>query len=188
MAQSGAQSGSIVSGVAGRYATALFGLASEAKAIESVGADLAKVALALTQSADFARLTTSPTISRGQAVQAVTAVAGSLGLGDLATRFLGVLAHNRRLAGLPATIRAFNTLAADHRGEATATVTSAHALSATQTEALKKQLKAGLGRDVFIDARVDPALLGGLVVKIGSKMIDSSLKSKLEQLSLAMKG
>jgi F-type H+-transporting ATPase subunit delta len=183
-----AQSGSTVSGVAGRYATALFGLAKDGKAIDAVAADLGKLASALESSADLVRLTTSPTIKRAQTVTGITAVAKSMGLSDLTTRFLGVLGQNRRLADLPAAIRGFTALAAEHRGEATATVTSAHPLTEAQSAALNKKLKAGLGRDVFIDARVDPSLLGGLVVKVGSKMIDSSLKSKLEQLSLAMKG
>lgn len=182
------QTSSIISDVSGRYAKALFDLAKEARSIDAVAADLGELSAALAQSDALSRLIASPVLSRAQAAQAIAGVARTLGLGDLVSRFLGVLARNRRLADLPGAIQGFTALAAAHRGEATAQVTSAFPLTDKQTQALRKKLKAGLGSDVFIDAKVDPALLGGIVVKVGSRMIDSSLKSKLEQLSLAMKG
>ena len=109
-------------------------------------------------------------------------------LDALTARFLGVLAQNRRLGQLGAVIRAFGSLAAGHRGEATAEVTSAHPLDAGQVSALKKQLRTKVGRDVAVDLKVDPAILGGLVVKIGSQMIDSSIRTRLNTLANAMKG
>ena len=181
-------SGGIQASLAGRYATALFELAREAKAIDSVGNSLAMLKAALAQSADFAALTTNPLISRDAASKAVAAVAKQMKLDALTAKFLGVLAQNRRLAKLGAVIAAFNMLAANHRGEATAEVTSAHPLDAAQVAALKKQLKTKVGRDVAVDLKVDPAILGGLVVRIGSQMIDSSIRTRLNTLAHAMKG
>ncbi len=181
-------SGGIQASLPGRYATALFELAREAKAIDKVEASLATVRAALDQSADFKSLTTSPLIARGAATKAVTAVAKKMKLDATTTKFLGVLADNRRLAQLPAIIRAFRQLAASFRGETTAEVKSAHALSDDQVAALKQSLRQRIGRDVSVDLSVDPSLLGGLVVRIGSQMIDSSIKTRLHTLALAMKG
>lgn len=181
-------SGGIQASLPGRYATALFELAREAKAIDKVEASLATVRAALDQSTDFKSLTTSPLIARGAATKAVTAVATTLKLDATTTKFLGVLADNRRLAQLPAIIRAFRQLAASFRGETTAEVTSAHALSDDQVAALKQSLRQRIGRDVSVDLSVDPSLLGGLIVRIGSQMIDSSIKTRLHTLALAMKG
>lgn len=181
-------SGGIQASLPGRYATALFELAREAKAIDKVETSLATVRAALDQSVDFKSLTTSPLIARGAATKAVTAVANTLKLDDTTTKFLGVLADNRRLAQLPAIIRAFRQLAANFRGETSADVTSAHPLSADQVAALKQSLRQRIGRDVSVDLSVDPSLLGGLVVRIGSQMIDSSIKTRLHTLALAMKG
>ncbi len=110
------------------------------------------------------------------------------GLDALTAKFLGVLAQNRRLAQLPAVTAAFRALAAAHRGEASADVTSAHPLDAAQVDALKARLKATVGRDVAVNLKVDPAILGGLVVRIGSRMIDSSIRTRLNTLAVAMKG
>ncbi len=181
-------SGGIQASLPGRYATALFELAREAKAIDKVEVSLATVRAALDQSADFKTLTTSPLIARGAATKAVTAVAKKLKLDATTTKFLGVLADNRRLAQLPAIIRAFRQLAASFRGETTAEVTSAHALSDDQVAALKQSLRQRIGRDVSVDLSVDSSLLGGLIVRIGSQMIDSSIKTRLHTLALAMKG
>lgn len=181
-------SGGIQASLPGRYATALFELARDAKAIDKVEASLATLRAALDQSADFKTLTTSPLIARGAATKAVAAVATMLKLDATTTKFLGVLADNRRLAQLPAIIRAFRQLAASFRGETTAEVTSAHALSDDQVAALKQSLRQRIGRDVSVDLSVDPSLLGGLVVRIGSQMIDSSIKTRLHTLALAMKG
>ena len=181
-------SGGIQASLPGRYATALFELARDAKAIDKVEASLTTVRAALDQSADFKTLTTSPLIARGAATKAVGAVAKKLKLDATTTKFLGVLADNRRLAQLPAIIRAFRQLAANFRGETTAEVASAHALSDDQVAALKQSLRQRIGREVSVDLSVDPSLLGGLVVRIGSQMIDSSIKTRLHTLALAMKG
>ncbi|KRC80298.1 F0F1 ATP synthase subunit delta [Sphingomonas sp. Root241] len=181
-------SGGIQASLSGRYATALFELARDSKALPKVEASLATVQQALDESADFKALTTSPLIARGPAAKAVAATAGVLKLDATTTNFLGVLAQNRRLSQLPAIIRAFRQLAAQHRGETTAEVVSAHPLDAEQVDALKAQLRTRLGRDVTVDLSVDRSLLGGLVVKIGSQMIDSSIKTRLNSLAHAMKG
>lgn len=181
-------SGGIQASLAGRYATALFGLARESKAIDSVGKSLTALRAALDGSADFAALTTNPLLSRAEATKGVAAVAKVMNLDALTARFLGVLAQNRRLGQLGAVIRAYEVLASGHRGEATAEVTSAHPLDAGQVAALKKQLRTKVGRDVAVDLKVDSSILGGLVVKIGSQMIDSSIRTRLNTLANAMKG
>jgi F-type H+-transporting ATPase subunit delta len=181
-------SGGIQASLAGRYATALFELARDEKRLESVGASLATLKSTLRDSEDFRSLTTSPLISRDQATGAVAATAEAMRLDPVTTKFLGVLAHNRRLGQLGAIIRAFSQLAAQHRGETTAEVTSAHPLTDDQVAALKTNLKSRLGRDVAVDLAVDPTILGGLVVKVGSQMIDGSIRTKLNTLAHAMKG
>lgn len=185
---SGNLSSGIQASLPGRYATALFDIAREGKAIDTVEASLAKVRAALDGSADFARLVASPLVSRADAAKAVAATAATLGLDPTTTKFLGVLAENRRLPQLSAIIRAFRALAANHRGETTAEVTSAHPLADDQVAALKASLRQRLGREVAVDLSVDPSLLGGLVVRIGSQMIDSSIKTRLNSLAQAMKG
>jgi F-type H+-transporting ATPase subunit delta len=185
---SGGIQANVQASLSGRYATALFDLARDAKSIDSVAASLDAVKRALAESAEFAALTTNPLLSRTDAAKAVAAVAASMKLDALTAKFLGVLAQNRRLAQLPAVIRAFVALAAAHRGEATAEVTSAHPLDAKQVDALKAQLRTKAGRDVALSMTVDPAILGGLIVKIGSQMIDSSIRTRLNTLAVAMKG
>jgi F-type H+-transporting ATPase subunit delta len=181
-------SGGISASLAGRYATALFALASEKKTVTAVEASLAKVTAALNESADLKSLTTNPVISRDDAKKAIAAVANSLKLDALTANGLGVLAHNRRLSEIGAMARAFSSLAANDRGEVTAEVVSARPLSAAQNKALSAQLKQRVGSDVAISAKVDPAILGGMVVTIGSQMIDSSIKTRLNSLATAMKG
>ncbi len=181
-------SGGIQASLSGRYATALFELARDGKAIDAVEASLGRVRAALDQSDDFARLTTNPLLSRINAGKGVAAAADVIDVDDTTKKFLGVLAQNRRLGELPAIIRSFRALAANHRGETTAEVVSAHPLTDDQVDALKDQLRARVGRDVSVDLSVDPSLLGGLVVKIGSQMIDSSIKTRLNTLAHAMKG
>jgi F-type H+-transporting ATPase subunit delta len=185
---SGNQGNSIQASLGGRYATALFELARDAKVLPAVESSLGVVRDAIDQSDDFKRLIASPLISRSESAKAIAATANALKLDDTTTKFLGVLAHNRRLSQLPQIIRAFRVLAAAQRGETTADVVSAHPLDAKQVEALKSQLRTRLGRDVIVDLSVDPSLLGGLVVKIGSQMIDSSIKTRLNSLAHAMKG
>jgi F-type H+-transporting ATPase subunit delta len=186
--QSGGIEANITAGLAGRYASALFDLARDGKTIEAVESSLATLTAALSESADLAALVSSPLVSRSDAAKGIAAVAKAIGLDDLTTRFLGVLADNRRLADLTAMIRAFGQLTAAHRGEVTAEVTTAHPLGAEQLDALKKQLKARVGRDVAILAKTDPAILGGLVVKLGSQLIDASIRTRLNTLATAMKG
>jgi F-type H+-transporting ATPase subunit delta len=181
-------SGGIRASLAGRYASALFDLARDERQIESVSNSLDTVKAALAQSADFKAITTSPLINREEAGKAVAARADVMKLDPLTRRFLGVLAHNGRLSQLDAVIRTFARLAAAHRGETTAEVTSAFPLGDDQIAALKANLKARGGSDVAIDAHVDPSILGGIVVRLGSRMIDSSIKTKLNNLAMAMKG
>jgi len=185
---SGNLSSGIQASLPGRYAAALFDIARDSRTIATVEASLASVRTAIDGSPDFARLIASPIVSRADAARAVAATAATLGIDATTTKFLGVLADNRRLAQLPAIIRAFRALAADHRGETTAEVTSAHPLADDQVDALKASLRQRIGRDVAVELAVDPSLLGGLVVRIGSQMIDSSIKTRLNSLAQAMKG
>jgi F-type H+-transporting ATPase subunit delta len=181
-------SGGIQASLGGRYALALFELARDAKSVDQVEHSLGLVRDALAQSAEFKALTASPVVSRGAAAKAVLAAADSLGVDATTRSFLGVLADNRRLGQLPQIIRAFRQLASRFRGEVSAEVTSAHPLDAGQVAELKQQLRTRVGREVSVDLDVDPALLGGLVVRIGSQMIDSSIRTRLNALASAMKG
>jgi F-type H+-transporting ATPase subunit delta len=181
-------SGGIQASLAGRYATALFQLARDERQLETVGASLAALRDGLRDSSELRELTTSPLIGRDEALKAVKAVAASMGLDAITGNFLGVLAQNRRLSQLPSVIRFFNLLAAEDRGETTAEVVSAHPLDDDQVATLKSNLKSRIGRDVAVDLTVDPTILGGLVVKIGSQMIDGSIRTKLNNLAQAMKG
>jgi F-type H+-transporting ATPase subunit delta len=181
-------SGGIQASLAGRYATALFELARDEKQLEAVGTSLATLKSTLRDSEDFRSLTTSPLISRDQATGAIAATAEAMRLDPITAKFIGVLAQNRRLGQLEAIIRAFNGLAARHRGETNAEVISAHPLTDDQVAALKQNLRTRIGRDVAVDLNVDPTILGGLVVKIGSQMIDGSIRTKLDTLAHAMKG
>ena len=180
-------SAGIQASLAGRYASALFELASEAGTVTAVEADLEHLGQALSESADLRNLTTNPEIGRRAQGAAIEGVAGVLGTSELTRRFLGVLAHNRRLAQLPAVIRAFRTIAAAQRGEVTAEVTSAHALTDAQVDQLRQKLTAREGRTVKLSTSVNPDLLGGLVVTIGSKRIDGSIRTRLNSLAQAMK-
>ena len=177
----------IQASLAGRYASALFDLAAEAGTVTAVESDLEKLAEGLRQSDDLAAMTTNPKVSRGDARTALWSIAAIMGLSDLTRDFLGVLAQNRRLSQLPKIVRAFRTIAAAQRGEVTAEVTSAHALTDQQLEALRTRLTAREGRTIKVVPSVDPDLLGGLVVTIGSKRIDGSIRTRLNSLSQAMK-
>ena len=181
-------SGGIKASLQGRYASALFDLASENGTVSAVEGDLEKLGQAIHESADLSALIRNPQISREAAAGAIDAVAGVLGLSQLSKNFLGVLAGNRRLGALPEIIRAFAAIAAAQRGEATADVTSAHALTDEQIEQLRQKLELREGRKVKIKTSVDPELLGGLVLTIGSKRIDSSIRTRLNSLAQAMKG
>ncbi|SLN13605.1 F0F1 ATP synthase subunit delta [Oceanibacterium hippocampi] len=179
---------SIVGGIAGRYATALFELANEAKALDDVAGDLATVKAALAESEDLRRLVRSPLVSREAQSAAMLAVLEALGTGDTVRKFIGVVARNRRLFVLSEMIEGYRRLLAAHRGEIAASVTSAKALTKTQLEALKKQLAGAMGRDVNVEASVDESLIGGLIVQVGSRMVDASVRTKLQNLKYAMKG
>jgi F-type H+-transporting ATPase subunit delta len=181
-------SAGIQASLAGRYALALFELARDERQLESVGVSLGALRQALADSDDFSTLTTSPLLGRDETAKAVAATAEAMALDPLTRNFLGVLARNRRLAQLGNVIRAFNLLAARHRGEITAEITSARPLDDDQVDALKANLRNRMGRDIAVDLNVDPAILGGLVVKIGSEMIDGSIRTKLNNLAQAMKG
>ena len=181
-------SGGIRASLAGRYASALFDLARDQRQIESVGQSLDALGQALLDSKDFNELVASPLVSREEAGKAFAALAPQLGLDPITTNFIGVLARNGRKGQLQSVIRAFGRLAAEHRGEATAEVVTARPLNDDQIAALRQQLRARAGRDVTIDATVDPTLLGGIVVKLGSQQIDASIRTKLNRLASAMKG
>ena len=180
-------SAGIKASLAGRYASALFELASEAGSVTSVETDLDKLDAALRESGELRALIRNPEVKRSQLARVVAGLAAHLGLSALTGNFLGVLAQNRRVGDLPAIIRAFAMIAAGQRGEVAAEVTSAHPLSAAQLTELEGRLRAREGRTVKLKSKVDPALLGGLVVTIGSKRIDSSIRTRLNSLSQAMK-
>jgi F-type H+-transporting ATPase subunit delta len=181
-------SGGIQASLAGRYASALFGLARDERQIEAVSRSLELLAQALADSRDFSELVSSPLIDRTQASNAFAAVAGELALDPLTTNFLGVLARNGRKNQLLPVMRAFRRLASEHRGETTADVVTAHALNDDQLAALKQQLRSRAGREVSIETRIDPEILGGIVINLGSQMIDASIRTKLNRLAEAMKG
>jgi len=176
------------SGLAGRYARALFELAREREALDEVAGDLATVRGMLEASGDLRRMVHSPVIAREAQGRAIAALAERARLGALAANFLGVLARNRRLFALAQMIRAFDARLAAHRGEVTAAVASARPLTEAQQQGIAAVLKRALGREVRISGSVDASLIGGLVVRVGSRMVDASLKARLRSLTLAMKG
>jgi len=176
------------SGLAGRYAGALFDLAKEQKLLDQVQADLSGLKGLISSSADLTRLIESPAISKDEQVGALTAVAKKAGASDLTIKFLGLLANKRRAFVLPDVIDAYGSLLADEKGEVQADVVSAIELTKEQADDVQKKISQSVGKTVDMTLRVDPSLLGGLVVRVGSRMIDASLKTKLHQLELAMKG
>jgi F-type H+-transporting ATPase subunit delta len=177
----------IVSGMAGRYATALFELARDADAIDAVKADLDRFAALIAESPDLLRLVRSPVFSADEQLQALSAILQRAGIGGLAEKFLKLVTANRRLFAVRDMIKAFRELVAGHKGEATAEVTVAEPLKDAHVAALKSALKAVSGKDVDLNVKVDPAILGGLVVKLGSRMVDTSLRTKLNAIRHAMK-
>ena len=180
---------SAVSGVAGRYASALFDLADSSKSLDKVAQDLATFRKLVDESADLARLIASPVIGRALQGKALLAVLDAAGISGLTRNFVGTVAANGRARDLPAMASAFLAELARRRGETTATVTTAVPLSPAQLQQLSDSLRSVLGSNkVSIDARVEPDILGGLVVKVGSRLFDSSVRSKLQRLQLAMKG
>lgn len=181
-------SDSHLAGLAGRYATAVFELALEERALDSVTADIAALKDMLAGSSELLRLVRSPIFSREEQGRAMDAVLTRANAGNLTKKLVLLLAQKRRLFMLANVITAFEGLLARHRGEVAADVTSARALSADETAELKRVLKEKLGREPKLTTHVDPKLLGGLVLRVGSRMIDSSLRAKLDGLRAAMKG
>jgi F-type H+-transporting ATPase subunit delta len=176
------------SGLGERYATALYDLADEQKLLDPVADDLRALRRLIDESADLKRLIRSPVLSRAEQGKAIAALAEKAGFQPLVRNILGLLAKNRRLFVLPETIEAYLAELAVRRGEVTAEVVSAQPLSDTQKQSLDERLQRAVGGKVAIETRVDPSLLGGLIVKLGSRMVDASLSSKLQRLQLAMKG
>jgi F-type H+-transporting ATPase subunit delta len=177
----------ITSGMAGRYATALFELALEQKAVDAVRADLDRFDALLTDSEDLRRLVRSPVFTAEEQAKALKAVLDGAGISGLAANFLLLVAHNRRLFAVRTMIRAYRVLVARHKGEVSAHVTVAEPLSDAHLAALKDALKAVTRQEVQVDVQVDPAIIGGLIVKLGSRMVDSSLRTKLNAIKFAMK-
>jgi F-type H+-transporting ATPase subunit delta len=177
-----------VTGVPGRYATALFELAQEEDAIDAVAQGLDRFQAMLDQSDDLRRLVTSPVFAAEQQIAALREVLPTAAIDGLAEKFILLLARNRRLSGVQAMILAFRRLLAAARGEVTAEVTSAEQLSEAQLATITAELKAVIGREVAVAVRQDEAILGGLIVKVGSRMVDNSLRTKLQNLKVAMKG
>ena len=175
-------------GLAGRYAAALFELAEADKKLDDVAGDLSTLGTMIDESEDLQRLVRSPVISRDAQEKAILAVLEKAGLNEITRNFVGVVAENRRLFALRDMIRAYHTVLAEHRGETTARVVSARELSDEQVNKLTDELRRAMGTKVSVETSVDPDLLGGLVVQVGSRMVDSSLRTKLQQLRLAMKG
>ena len=178
---------SIVSGMAGRYATALFELALEGNAIDAVKADLERFDALVAECADLERLVRSPVFSAEEQTKALSAVLDKAGIGGLAAQFLLVVTANRRLFAARDMARGFRKLVAQHKGEVTAEVTVAEPLKDEHLAALKSALKTASGKDVDLDIKVDPAIIGGLIVKLGSRMVDTSLRTKLNAIKHAMK-
>ena len=176
-----------VSGLAERYAAALFDLADEQRLLDEVAEELGQLRSMLQASGDFLRLIRSPILSREDQARAIGALAQRAGLLEVVRNFLGVVARNRRLFAIPAIIEAFLQELARRRGEINAQVIAARPLSEVQLAALNEQLRRSIGSRVSVDLRVDPGLIGGIVVKVGSRMVDASIKSKLQRLQLAMK-
>ncbi|UYV37985.1 F0F1 ATP synthase subunit delta [Rhodobacteraceae bacterium D3-12] len=178
---------SISSGIAARYASAVFDLAKEEKKIDAIEADIGALDAAMADSADFNALISSPVYTRGQQSDAIAAISKKMGLSVVMGNALALMASKRRLFVLPQLTAALREAIADDRGEVTAEVVSAKALTKAQADKLAKSLKASVGKDVNIKATVDESLIGGLVVKVGSKMIDTSIRSRLNSLQNAMK-
>jgi F-type H+-transporting ATPase subunit delta len=178
---------SISTGIAARYATALFELARDGGSLDQLGDDVAALSAALAESADLRAMISSPIYARDVQGAAIAAVAAKMGLSDLTSRTLQLMASSRRLFVLPQLVARLTAMLAEHKGEVTADVTSAKALTKAQADKLAKTLKASVGRDVKLNVTVDETLIGGLVVKVGSKMIDTSIRTKLDQLQNTMK-
>jgi F-type H+-transporting ATPase subunit delta len=175
-------------GVAGRYASALYELADSANALDQVAGDLRALRDLGASNADFARLIASPVVGRDAQVRAMTAIAEKAEFNELTVKFVGLLARNRRLMALDRVVGAFLSALAVHRGEVTAEVTSASTMKPANIAAVTKALSDALGSKVTLEHKIDPSLIGGMIVQVGSKMVDSSIATKLQKLRLSMKG
>ncbi len=178
---------SVVTGVAGRYATALFELAREQNVLDQVAADLDAIQAMLDKSEDLRRLVRSPVFDREDQARAMAAVLERAGLSQLIRNFVGVVARHRRLFVLDDMITAFRRLLAAHRGEVTAEVTAARPLVESQVGRLRAVIEQAVGQDVQINITVDKSLLGGVVVRLGSRMIDTSIATQLTNIQRAMR-
>jgi F-type H+-transporting ATPase subunit delta len=179
---------SVVSGIAGRYATALFELARDGGALDQAATDIADLGRMIGESADLDRLLRSPIIAAADQDKGITAVLDKAGASELIRNFVSVVAQNRRLFALHDMIRAFRGLLAAHRGEVVAEVTSAYSLNDGQLAKIKAELAASMKTEVQVETAVDESILGGMIVKIGSRMVDSSLRTKIQNLRFAMRG
>jgi F-type H+-transporting ATPase subunit delta len=176
-----------VTGLAERYAEALFDLADERRTLDEVATDLRQLRAMLAASGDLSRLIRSPVLSRDEQARAIGVLAERAGLSPLVRDFLAVVARNRRLFAVPAIVEAFLAKLAARRGEVNAQIIAARPLSDAQLAALNEQLRRSIGSRISVDVRVDPGLIGGMIVRVGSRMVDGSVKSKLQRLQLAMK-
>lgn len=188
MDHSAGQLSNVTAGLAGRYAVALFDLAAEARQVDTVAESMERLGQAIAATPDLKALVASPVVARDAGARAIDAVAGELGIDPLTRNFLGVLAQNRRLADLPAMVRAFGAMVTAHRGEVRAEVTTAHPLADDQLTALKAALRQRAGREVTLSTRIDPEILGGMIVRLGSQLIDGSIATRLNSFAQAMKG
>ena len=177
----------IVAGVAGRYATALFDLAVEEKALDKIRSDLDRFDEMVAASADLNRLVRSPVFGAEEQVKALTPVLKRAGIDGVSANFIKLVASNRRLFAIRDIIKAFRAMVARHKGEVAASVTVAEPLSDAHLAALKGALNSVTGKEVDLKVEVDPSIIGGLVVKLGSRMVDSSLRTKLNSIKTAMK-
>ncbi|MEL7048303.1 MAG: F0F1 ATP synthase subunit delta [Pseudomonadota bacterium] len=181
-----AADGSATASVQGRYASALYELASEQNELETIEQQLTAFQALIDESDDLRRMIKSPVFSGEDQMKALQAILSKAGITGTTASFFGLIAQNRRLFALPDIIKAFRALAADGRDEITAEVTSAVALTPEQTQTLTETLKASVGKDVILDLKVDPEILGGLIVKLGSRMVDSSLRTKLTNMKVGL--
>jgi F-type H+-transporting ATPase subunit delta len=178
----------IITGMAGRYATALFELALDNKAVDAVKNDLDQFDALVGGNADLVRLVRSPVFGVDEQLKALSAILDKAGIKGLAANFLRVITTNRRLFAVRDMIRAYRALVARHKGEVTAQVTVAEKLSDKHLDALKTALKTVTGgKDIDLDIKIDPTIIGGLIAKVGSRMVDSSLRTKLNSIKFAMK-
>ena len=175
-------------GLAGRYAAALYELADADNKLDKVADDLRALDVMISESDDLSRLISSPVLSRTEQADGILAICKKASMDDLTQRFVGACAQNRRLNVLSSIIKAYLGELSHRRGEATAQVISAEKLDDSQLKAVSDALKKSIGTKVAVEAKVDETLLGGMIVKVGSRMVDSSLKTKLQQLHLSMKG